>query len=99
MTKNQRRFKADVFAIIRWEHNKVRALLPRLPDRHAGLHAERLCVVIRGQDDAVPRLLIAADDNGLVAQLGAPLHLDRRVKAVGVHMKDIPTQTSPPPAA
>lgn len=75
--------------VVRGHDDEAGACLPRLPQRHRGLDAGALGYEVLREHDAVARLLVAADDHGLAAQLGPCLALDLRVAAVYVAVQDV----------
>ena len=77
-----------VLPVVADHQDDVWAFLPRLPDVHAGLHAEGPRLVGTGGDD---RPLGRADDrNRLAAQRRVGLLLHRGEKGVHVDMEDDP---------
>ena len=73
---------------IRRDTDEAGAFLLGLPDGFAGFDAEGFCERVFGQDDAVPRRDIAADGDGLFANLRGIQTFNGSVIAVGVAMQN-----------
>ena len=78
-----RGFGIDVHA--RADHHCIRAELGRLKHRHGRTHTPDTGDITSGRHHAPPP---AADDDGLVTQLGIVAFLDACVKCIAIHMGD-----------
>ena len=74
---------ADIFRHVGSDHDGNRTQRQRLEHRHRRAHAIGPRDVAGGRDDAA---LAAADDDGLVGQIGIVAFLDSRVKRIAVDM-------------